>query len=79
MLEASPDAPRNENTIEELRRSASLYDIFPTSGTESADSVLQYVLWLRSERGILPNYEANMWVISFLPCKYISIAHTMTN
>lgn len=43
-----------------LRRSLSLYDIFPNPSAESASSVLQYVLWLRSERGISQNYEANM-------------------
>ena len=43
-----------------LRRSLSLYDIFPNPSAESASLVLQYVLWLRSERGISQNYEANM-------------------
>ena len=43
-----------------LRQHISLYDIFPNSQTESASSVLQYILWLRAERGISPNYEANM-------------------
>jgi len=43
-----------------LQQSMSLYDIFPSSDTESAAPVLQYILWLRSERGISPNYEANV-------------------
>ena len=43
-----------------LRHGISLYDIFPNSQTESASPVLQYILWLRAERGISPNYEANM-------------------
>ncbi len=42
------------------RHRISLYDIFPNSQTESASPVLQYILWLRAERGISPNYEANM-------------------
>jgi len=46
--------------IRSLRRSLSLFDIFPNPSAESASSVLQYVLWLRSERGISQNYEANM-------------------
>jgi hypothetical protein len=43
-----------------LRHGISLYDIFPNSQTESASPVLQYILWLRAERGISPNYEASM-------------------
>lgn len=43
-----------------LKQGMSLYDIFPSSDTESAAPVLQYILWLRSERGISPNYEANV-------------------
>jgi len=43
-----------------LQQGMSLYDIFPSSDTESAAPILQYILWLRSERGISPNYEANV-------------------
>lgn len=43
-----------------LRHGISLSDIFPTSQTDSASPVLQYILWLRAERAISPNYEANM-------------------
>ncbi|KAL3823654.1 hypothetical protein ACHAXA_009759 [Cyclostephanos tholiformis] len=43
-----------------LRRNLSLCDIFPNPSAESASPVLQYVLWLRSERGISQNYEANI-------------------
>jgi len=52
----SPSAVDKSN----LQQSMSLYDIFPSSDTESAAPVLQYILWLRSERGISPNYEANV-------------------
>lgn len=49
-----------QNKKEILRHDISLHDIFPNSQTESASPVLQYILWLRVERGISPNYEANM-------------------
>lgn len=49
-----------EATASSMKNGVSLYDIFPNSATESASSVLEYILWLRSERGISPNYEANI-------------------
>ena len=45
---------------ENLQQRISLYDIIPSSDTESAAPILQYILWLRSEREISPNYEANL-------------------
>ena len=45
---------------ENLQQRISLYDIIPSSDTESAAPILQYILWLRSERKISPNYEANL-------------------
>ena len=48
------------NERENLQQSISLYDVFPSSQTDSADAILQYILWLRFERGISANYEANM-------------------
>ncbi|KAL7548297.1 hypothetical protein ACHAWF_011579, partial [Thalassiosira exigua] len=45
---------------EGLRENVSLWDIFPTPQVESAAPVLQYILWLRSERAVSPNYEANI-------------------
>jgi hypothetical protein len=66
VLERSPTllssfTPERTTSKEEiLRQHISLYDIFPNSQTESASIVLQYILWLRAERGISPNYEANM-------------------
>lgn len=49
-----------QNGKEELRQSVSLHDIIPTSQSDSAAPILQYILWLRSERGISSNYEANI-------------------
>jgi len=49
-----------QNEKEDLKQSVSLYDIIPTSETDSAAPILQYILWLRSERGISSNYEANI-------------------
>jgi len=43
-----------------LKRNLSLYDIFPNPTAESVSPILQYVLWLRTERGISQNYEANI-------------------
>ena len=57
---ASDDTEQAQIQKELLKRSISLFDIFPTSQTESASPILQYILWLRSERHISPNYEANM-------------------
>ena len=54
------DPDRESRGAPPLRRSASLRDVFPTPATESAAPILQYVLWLRSVRGISPNYEANV-------------------
>ena len=48
------------DNLDDLKERISLYDIFPTSETESAAPILQYILWLRSERGVSSNYEANM-------------------
>ena len=44
----------------ELMRQVSLIDIFPDTSTKSATCVLNYILWLRSERTISSNYEANI-------------------
>ncbi|KAL7486318.1 hypothetical protein ACHAW6_011908 [Cyclotella cf. meneghiniana] len=44
----------------ELKRHVSLIDIFPDTSTQSATSVLNYILWLRSQRNISSNYEANI-------------------
>ncbi|KAL3764320.1 hypothetical protein ACHAW5_008917 [Stephanodiscus triporus] len=49
-----------EDKMRYLKRSLSLCDIFPNPSAESASSVLQYLLWLRSERCISQNYEANI-------------------
>lgn len=43
-----------------LKQSLSLYDIFPNPTSESVSPILQYVLWLRNERGTSQNYEANI-------------------
>jgi hypothetical protein len=51
---------KDDRGMRSLRRSLSLCDIFPNPSAESSSPVLQYVLWLRSERGISQNYEANM-------------------
>ena len=56
---ASPIDPDGV-TIAGAKRAVSLYDVFPSADTKSAAPVLQYILWLRSERGISSNYEANM-------------------
>ena len=56
---ASPIDPDGV-TIADAKCAVSLYDVFPSADTESAAPVLQYILWLRSERGISSNYEANM-------------------
>ena len=59
VLKRTSPASNGEDN-DHLKQSISLYDIFPTSQTESASPILQYVLWLRNERGISPNYEANI-------------------
>ncbi|EJK46668.1 hypothetical protein THAOC_34649, partial [Thalassiosira oceanica] len=56
---ASPIDP-DGGKIAGVKRTVSLYDVFPSADTDSAAPVLQYILWLRSERGISSNYEANM-------------------
>jgi hypothetical protein len=40
--------------------SLSLFTIIPNKEKESADTVLEFVLWLRSSRGISVSYEANL-------------------
>jgi len=45
---------------EGMKSNISLYDIFPDSRTESTAPILQYVIWMRSQRQISPNYEANI-------------------
>ena len=58
---ASPADPDGSTTIVAgMKRAVSLYDVFPSADADSAAPVLQYILWLRSERGISSNYEANM-------------------
>ncbi|KAL7434245.1 hypothetical protein ACHAXM_003964 [Skeletonema potamos] len=47
-------------TAEDMKRNLSLTDIFLDQNTESATSVVQYILWLRAERSISSNYEANI-------------------
>mmetsp|Transcript_8085 Transcript_8085/g.14058 ORF Transcript_8085/g.14058 Transcript_8085/m.14058 type:complete len:145 (-) Transcript_8085:105-539(-) len=49
-----------QNEKDCLKQNKSPYGIFPTPKTESAAPILQYILWLRSERKISPNYEANI-------------------
>lgn len=39
---------------------ASIYSIVPSKEKESAESFLEYILWLRSERQISVSYEANI-------------------
>jgi hypothetical protein len=39
---------------------ASIYDIVPNKGKESADSFLEFILWLRHNRSISVSYEANI-------------------
>ncbi len=59
---ATPATPTrmHDGDMPSLRQIMSLCDIFPNPSAESSSPVLQYVLWLRSERGISQNYEANM-------------------
>jgi hypothetical protein len=62
-LSSSSSASQDDEGEDEMRylkRSLSLCDIFPNPSAESASSVLQYLLWLRMERCISQNYEANM-------------------
>ena len=47
-------------TIANLKRNLSLSDIFINQNTESATSIIHYILWMRSERNISSNYEANI-------------------
>eukprot|EP00984_Skeletonema_dohrnii_P002129 scaffold724_cov107-Skeletonema_dohrnii-CCMP3373.AAC.5 len=47
-------------TSADLKRNLSLTDIFLDQNTESATSIVQYILWMRSERSISSNYEANI-------------------
>lgn len=47
-------------TPEEMKRNLSLTDIFLDQNTESATPIVQYILWMRSERSISSNYEANI-------------------
>lgn len=49
-----------EERMQSLTQSLSLYDIFPNPMAESVSPILQYVLWLRNERGISQNHEANI-------------------
>lgn len=51
-----------EQGIESQRNkdNLSVYKIFPTKEKESAASILEFVLWLRSTRQISVSYEANM-------------------
>ena len=63
VLERTASLPSSiQSTVEKenLQQCISLYDIIPSSDTESAAPILQYILWLRSEREISPNYEANV-------------------
>jgi len=50
----------NEGNNDDARNALSLYDIFPSSTADSASCVVRYILWLRSERRISSNYEANI-------------------
>ena len=47
-------------TSADLKRNLSLTDIFLDQNTDSATSIVQYILWMRSERSISSNYEANI-------------------
>lgn len=44
----------------DMKRNLSLTDIFLDQNTESAKCIVQYILWMRSERSISSNYEANI-------------------
>jgi hypothetical protein len=39
---------------------ASIYDIIPNKEKQSADPILQFILWLRNSRSISVSYEANL-------------------
>ncbi len=47
-------------TPEDMKRNLSLTDIFLDQNTESVSSIVQYILWMRDERRISSNYEANI-------------------
>jgi hypothetical protein len=60
MLEHEDNKEQMRLQQQSLKQSLSLYDIFPNPTAESVSPILQYVLWLRTERGISQNYEANI-------------------
>jgi hypothetical protein len=60
MLDDEDNEERMLLLLQSLKRSLSLYDIFPNPMAESVSPILHYVLWLRTERGISQNYEANI-------------------
>ncbi len=47
-------------TSADMKHNLSLTDIFLDQNTESAKCIVQYILWMRSERSISSNYEANI-------------------
>ena len=47
-------------TPEDMKRNLSLTDVFKDQSTDSATCIVQYILWMRSERSISSNYEANI-------------------
>ena len=68
-------------TAADMKRNLSLTDIFLDQNTESATCIVQYILWMRSERSISSNYEANILrgLIKIVKFRFAGEVNSSTN